>query len=388
MQTSLEKIYNAGLKFLVPLSISEVYKIIVDEAVKLVGAGYGSIILVEDGGDLKRVYSSSPRSLSTKPRKRANTYKAIKKQQVIMIDVQKVKNAHPELLRNKVKWVIFIPLSYKKQSIGVLIVNSFKQKKFSKKELQTLKLFGSIASLSVKKAQLYQDLEDALETRNLFISMAAHELRTPLTSINCYLQLLRKRFDKSGVEEEKWIYTLHSETARLIKLVNELLETSRIHSGKLVYHFTENSLKEIIGRSLDSFRMNYPERKVIYHDGIAKDDVVICDYDKIMQVILNFLDNAAKFSPADQEISLNLKENTSYVVVEIIDKGKGISPQDLPYVFKKFYKGEQEFKPGMGLGLFLAKNIIQSHKGVVDVKSKVNYGTKMCFKLPKVKINH
>src|SRR5690606_7915517 len=114
------------------------------------------------------------------------------------------------------------------------------------KETDILKLFGSFASLAIKKNELYEETKNALEVRDMFISLASHELRTPLTSINGYIQLLHSRKDKLGHSESKWINELYEESKRLTNLVRELLEVNRIKQGQLQFILRETKFSDIV----------------------------------------------------------------------------------------------------------------------------------------------
>jgi signal transduction histidine kinase len=383
---ALEKIYKASLKFLVPLTPEETYSIIVEEAVKLVGAEYGSVILDQEG-ELVRVYSSSPLAYKTKNRKKGFTYRAFSERKVIMAQIEETSKAHPELKEVGIRWTMFIPLSYQSKSIGVLTVNSAKNEQLNKKELKILELFGSMASLAIRKTQLYSETMKALETRDLFISMAAHELRTPITTIYGYAQLLHNKTMDDRSVESRWIDELHTESYRLTLLVNDLLAINRIKAGQLQYVLKECSLKRIIERGVRNFKFNHPYRVVLINDELGKkSDLVVGDFDRLLQVLINLLDNAAKFSPSDSDITINLKFKSPYLILSVTDKGKGISKKELPRVFEGFYKGRDPSKEGMGLGLFLAKNIIDQHHGSISIHSRINKGTTVNIHLPWVKI--
>src|SRR5581483_1842906 len=128
-ESILEKIYRSGLKLLAPLNSDETYSTIVQEAIKLVGAEYGSILLEQDG-ELKRIYSSYTPLSQTPPRKRANTYTAFTKHKTIIAGISNMARAHPELKRLGIKSTVFFPLSYHGKAIGVLVVNSKNEQKF------------------------------------------------------------------------------------------------------------------------------------------------------------------------------------------------------------------------------------------------------------------
>jgi len=150
----LEQIHIAGLKFLLPLTLEETYKIIVAEAVSLVNAAYGSIMLDVDG-QLKRVYSSSKLGYGTSNRKNGNTYSSFSEKKIIVAHIDETGKFHPELVKQGIKSTIFIPLAYQDKTLGVLTINSKEKIEQSTSELKALKLFGSMATLVIRKAQLY-----------------------------------------------------------------------------------------------------------------------------------------------------------------------------------------------------------------------------------------
>ena len=225
MKTVLEErdVYM-NLNFLEPLTTQHSYEIIVREAIKLVNANYCSLTL-EKKGHLEEVFSTLP--IKIKRRKRGQTFKSFKEARVFMIN-RVEKNGkfgiNPRIYALGIKSVIFIPLSYKKKSIGVLIVHSKKMEYFTRKELRMLLLFGSLATLAIRKSQLYEETQKAVEVRDFFLSLASHEFRTPLTTLNGYIQMLSEKIGKTNSTESKWIQNVADEGFRLANLVKELLE--------------------------------------------------------------------------------------------------------------------------------------------------------------------
>lgn len=384
----LEKIYNSVLIFSAQLTTEETLETIVKEAAKLVGGEHGSIYLA-DNGNLKRVYASSPSFYKYKeiPRN-GHRYGVFTKQVPLVLnfkEVKKLEKRYPPLKDFASRSVLLIPLSYQKQSVGLLSIMSFKDKIFSGKELEILKLFGGLASLAIRKAQLYSETKNALDTRDLFISLAAHELRTPLTTINGYVQLLLSKLRDNKQIQSRWVMELALESQRLQSLINEFLEINRIRSGKIQYDWEEIKVRELAQRSIGSFHFNNPTRRLIFKDKIpSKNDVIIGDFDKLFQVLNNILENAEKYSPENKKIFLTLKFDSPYFVLGVKDQGQGIVEKDLPLIFRGFYKGKNSLHEGMGLGLYLAKNIIDSHHGEIDIKSKIGKGTTVQIKLPKI----
>lgn len=381
----LETIHKSALKFLVPLTPKETYATILDEALELVKATSGAIHLYT-GQDFKVVYASLKKFYTIRPRKEGNIYKAFTSNKSIIAKAKDLKKAHKELRHLQIKSSIFIPLSNKNSSIGVLALNSNKEAHFTLREKDILKLFGSLASLAIVKAQLYNDMKEALQARDLLVAMAAHELRTPITTIHGYAQLLQKKLANGNPTVSKWIEELNWECKRLTILANDMLETERIRVGDFSYHLKEHVLIEIVDAAIKNFHFTHPNYKILINNKVlVGQDFIIGDFDKLLQVLNNLLDNAAKFSSSDLPILISLRAQSRNVVLTIRDKGKGIPQKDLPHIFEKFYRVDNHSREGMGLGLFLAKNIISQHGGTIQLISKESQGTTVKIKLPKAK---
>lgn len=388
MENILEKINKATIKFLEPIDLNKTYETIVKEAIKLVNADYGSIFL-EHEKELKRVYASSSVLYQTLIRKRGYTYNAYKqgKPSVLHLQKSKVKKIHKSIDNLNIRSTIFIPLSYKNKSIGVLSVDTLKDKYFAQKELNILKLFGSLATLAIIKMQLYDETKKALESRDIFISRAAHELRTPLTAMGGYIQLLHKKLALQNTKEYQWIDKVQKEGKRLALLIDELLEINRIRSGKSNYEFKESSLEKLIIDSVEDFKYIFPLRHIVLQNKLNRtQDTFIGDYYKLKQAFSNILENAAKYSSADTPIRVKLSVLSSYFSIEVSDKGVGIGTTDLLRIEKEdFHELNHKKESGMGWGLYLTYNIVKKHKGKIEIRTQVDKGTTITIKIPRIK---
>lgn len=151
------------------------------------------------------------------------------------------------------------------------------------------------------------------------------------------------------------------------------------------YIWKECSLKEAIRRAMKDFHFTHPKHKIIFQNSIADNkDLVIGDFNKLLQLVINLLDNAAKFSPHKTEIIVELKSKAQYLYLNIKDQGTGISRKDFHKIFEKFYQGNNHSREGLGVGLFLVKNIIKQHRGTINVSSKENRGTTVKVRLPMI----
>lgn len=378
-QDLLEKIYQASLKLLKPVTLRDTYKSIVNEALQLTGGKYGSIFLNRD--TLRRIYTTNESLYKIIPRHLGRTYQAFNTNKASYYHVKNKREPHPELEGMGIKTVIYIPLT-NSHTIGVLNILVDTHITLSDKHLSILNLFGSMASMAILKAQLYEQEKHARETRDLFISMAAHELKSPLTAIHSYIQLLLNKIQKKELPKLQWVEELESSSRRLNSLFDELLHKDVIQSGKLHFSFRSQHLSEIIKRTVREFTSNHPDRKIKVQQNI-RNDLLLADSSKLIQAFINILNNAVKFSPVNSLITIHLSQKNDKFIIKFKDEGKGISPTDLPHVFERFYKGEEE-NEGLGLGLFLTKKIIEQHEGTIELSSKLNVGTVITISLPQL----
>jgi signal transduction histidine kinase len=260
---------------------------------------------------------------------------------------------------------------------------SGQENRFTKEDLHVLQLFSPLASLALRNTHLYSNVKEALQEQDMFISMAAHELKTPLTAISIYAQLVlqensEKKFATIHVKEK-----MFHEIQRLSKLVNELLQVSQIKKGRLQYSMKKCDIVKVAEHIVSSFQTIDTKHKIrLQIDSSIKSCHIKGDQDKMTQVISNLLTNAAKFSPEGKTIDVILKKQKDCVSIIVRDHGIGMTDEQMSHIFEGFYKAAIKTKEGLGLGLFLVKNIVDSHRGTITVKSKPQQGTNFTITLP------
>lgn len=381
MIPTLKSLNKSAIALLETIELKPLYEVIIREGLQLVNARYGTIY-VANKGVLERVYSNVPPPLHVQIRKNGFTYKAYKSMKVKFIQVEKVEPVHHEIKDFKVRSIILIPLCYRNKCIGVISLDSFKDS-LSEKEFVSMGLFGSMATLAINQAMLYQEAQEAVQQRDLLISLTAHEFRTPLTTINGYAQLLLRKIGASHSSIKEYITELYSETIRLINLTNGLLDMSRLKTGKMIFSFESVYIPDILDNAVARFKFGFPKHTLKYDIPKISRKILIGDYDKLLQVFTNLLDNAGKFTEADKPITLTLSETEKWAIVTVTDHGRGIIPDDLKRIFTGFYKGKNsDENQGMGLGLFISKSIIDAHQGKITVESEIGEGTTFQIKLP------
>lgn len=381
-ESTIQKLSSVGSHFLRQLSPEDTYAALVNEAKRLVDADAGSVFLWYRK-KLHRVYTSIPDKYQLHPRRRGHAYEVFRSGIPHIISRRELLKVHPEAKDMPVHSLIIIPLSYEKQTIGVLTLHASRNKKMTKQLQQILRIFGTIGTLSIKKTQLNEEAKEALRMRDLFISLAAHELRTPLTTMNAYVHLLSRKVNDPQKVETKWIRELSSETSLIIKLVNELLNVDLIRNGVFSYHMQPISLRKVINRAAQQFSIAFPFHTVMIEDECSQDDTLIGDTDKLLQVLSSILQNAAKFSGVDKKILLTYTCKKEKLYISISDNGIGILRKDIKKIFSGFYKGSNNYMDGIGLGLFISKRIIMKHKGNITITSGKDKGTKVTIMLPR-----
>ena len=220
-----------------------------------------------------------------------------------------------------------------------------------------------------------------------FVSLAAHQLRTPLSIIKWSMSMLKGGdFGKLNKKQGKIITSAFRNNERLISLVNDLLNVTRIEEGRYLYKIAMTDMEEIVNSVIDSYKEEIKRRKIkIELKAPAVLPRTMLDAEKIKLVVQNLIDNTIKYSPEGSKIIITLKSAASNIEFAIQDFGIGIPQDQQGKIFTKFFRGDNAEKVntvGSGLGLFLAQNIIEAHEGKIWFESEENKGTTFHFTLP------
>lgn len=232
---------------------------------------------------------------------------------------------------------------------------------------------------------LVTDITDRVQAeqhRDDMISFVVHELRNPLANISLCNTLLEQAVnegDKEGAEE--LLEKTRLNTARLQSLIAELYDATKAGSGNMQFSKSFFNFGEMVQQAIDAVQLAN-ESHNIYKQGEANVDVY-ADSNRLHQVLTNYLVNAIKYSSQANKINVKLSMESGNIIVAITDYGKGISPEKIPYVFDRYYRADASVKiEGLGLGLFLCKQIIDAHNGRVWIESKLNEGSTFYFSIP------
>lgn len=220
------------------------------------------------------------------------------------------------------------------------------------------------------------------ELQKEFIAVVGHELKTPITVLKLLSQLHIAKAKKSGASLMSLtdLELLGSELDRLSRLINDVLDSSRIETGRLHMKFEIQDISGLIKNVVEKMTIINANHKIVVRT--IPNASVIGDRERLEQVLINLISNAYKYSPENSTVTISAQIIRKNVVVSITDEGIGIPKKDQPHIFDRFYQVRKKSRIGFGLGLYISNDIIRRHKGKIWVKSQTSKGSTFSFSLP------
>jgi len=285
-------------------------------------------------------------------------------------------------------YALTAPLRVSDETLGVLV--AFGQaEQFHSDAVSLASLFAAQVAAAVGNARLFEQVKELDRSKSEFLSIASHEVRTPLTVMKSSLDLLvsSSHFDETS-DQRQLIAFCQESVDRLIRLVKDILDVSKIEAGVLSVQFLPTSLNELIEKCL-FWVPQLPGGQGIEVDArLPKEPaMVFADPNRIQQVLENLISNALKFSKPGGRVSIELRAHEHEYEVIVSDQGKGIAPEDLERIFGKFYQVEESStreQGGTGLGLAICRGIIEAHRGRLWAESTPGQGSRFHFTLTRV----
>ena len=238
------------------------------------------------------------------------------------------------------------------------------------------------AVLVIRDITALQELD---RKKDEFLSVASHELRTPLTTIKGYTQLLAQTVNDLPPEERNtYLTAVLGEIDRMMGLISELLDVSRIETNRLQIHPQAIRWTEFIDRRASAFRVQHPARNIRFDFGGGEFTVHV-DPDRMRQVVDNLLSNALKYSPDGTDIDVVVTLVEGSVLTSVVDHGIGIPRDEIPQLFERFHRARNvssRYYGGLGLGLYIARAIVEAHSGAIAVESEEGQGSRFTIRLP------
>ncbi len=340
-----------------------------------------------------------------------------KKGTFILVNKDLKKIEHEDALSNIFKCQAFltVPIVVKDAAIGFIFMgNSSSYADVNKGDAELLSVLASQIGTAMENTKLYtelfgshQDLERRVKERTAelaklneelkklnkiksdFVSSVSHELRTPLTSIKGYASILvaGKLGDLTKPQKER-LEKIDKHSNNLTRLVNNMLDISRIESGKIQMSIKDSSIKEIMDSVEDLMAPQIKEKNINFETDISKaKERIKADPSQIERVFINLVGNAVKFTPEKGTVTVKAEDKPGFVEFTVKDTGIGMTREDAERIFDEFFRAQSALDKnikGTGLGLSLVKKIIEAHKGTIWVKSELGKGTEFIFTIPRI----
>jgi PAS domain S-box-containing protein len=235
-------------------------------------------------------------------------------------------------------------------------------------------------------AEQNERLRELDRLKDEFIALVSHELRTPLTSIHGYLELvLDGGAGELGPEQQRFLSVVERNTKRLMQLVGDLLFMAQVEAGKLALDLEEVDLNEVLAECIEAAKPVADDRQVELVTDLAETPTMLGDRSRLAQVLDNLISNALKFTPASGRVSVRVSRTGRDAVVEVADTGVGIPAEEQDRLFERFFRSSnatEQAIPGSGLGLTIAKTIVERHEGSIEIESAEGKGTTVRVRLP------
>jgi signal transduction histidine kinase/DNA-binding response OmpR family regulator len=317
--------------------------------------------------------------------------------------------------------IIYLPLVAKDRVLGIITIQSFDRNAYTEHDLNVLQSFASYTAIALDNAATYRRLneqehenrrlfeeaeraravaEEADAAKSAFLSTVSHELRTPLTSVLGFAKIIKKRledriFPLIQTDDRRIVQTMQqvednlkvvvSEGERLTKLIDDVLDLAKIEAGKLEWHMVDVTLSDVIDTATAATASLLDQKGLRLVKRLDADlPGVTGDRDRLVQVVINLISNAVKFTPAGS-VTCSAARRGGEIVVSVTDTGVGITPSDQPKVFERFKQVGDTLtdKPkGTGLGLPICREIVEHHGGRIWVESTPGQGSTFSFALP------
>ena len=272
----------------------------------------------------------------------------------------------------------------------IVLINRESQKKLLNGILKTFLIIGSISLFILLAVSIFitnkilEPVIKSFERQKQFIADASHELKTPLAIIKTNSSVIKGNEYESVLSQMKWLNYIEDQTSRMGELIDEMLSLAKLDSGKEFFDFSNFNISHLVDNIILTFEAIIFENEIEFESDIKQEIYVNGDKEKIKKAITILLDNAIKYTNKNGKISVFLKEDKNKVKIVVKNTGEGIKKEDLDKIFERFYRvdgSRTRETGGYGLGLSIAKSIVESHKGKIYANSTLGEKTTFTIEL-------
>jgi PAS domain S-box-containing protein len=277
---------------------------------------------------------------------------------------------------------LFLPLVAREQLIGALTL--FRTKRaFDRDDIDFAEDLARLAALALDNARLHDTVRASLRARDELVGVVSHDLRNPVAAVKMLSRMMLRGPNNGGSESREYIELIAQAAEQMDALIRDLLDVNRLDGGKLVISPVPVEPSVLLTDSLQTLRPLVEEKAISLDLQIETPlPQVMADRERIQQALSNLVGNAIKFSPTGSKIVVGARGEPDDVVISVIDRGKGIAAEHLPRVFDRYWQSSRTDRQGAGLGLAIAKGIVEAHGGRIWIESTPGEGTIASFSLP------
>jgi PAS domain S-box-containing protein len=392
---NLEILNSIGKSIAEKMDFKSILQTVTDATTKITGAAFGAFFYntVNQRDEAFTLYtlSGAPKEAFEKfgmPRNTAIFHPTFSGQSVVRLDdvTQDPRYGHnsphqgmPKGHLPVVSYLAVPVISTSGEVIGGLFFGHPKAGVFQPEHEDLVVNIAAQAAIALDNSRLFEQVKSLSDKKDEFIALASHELKTPMTTIKGYLQVLAKgeHDQRSRLFLEKSLYQVE----KLNSLVEDLLDMSRAEAGKLEFNLEDFDLRQLLTEQAEAFRYTTKTHQLLTEFSDVP-VIVNGDRQRIEQAVINLLSNAVKYSPGAHEVVLKLTAENGQAIIRVKDYGVGLTPDQQPQVFTRFYRAEgMKGISGLGLGLYLTKQVIDRHNGTIKVTSEAGKGSEFIVTL-------
>jgi signal transduction histidine kinase len=256
---------------------------------------------------------------------------------------------------------------------------------FTADDRNMLEELAERVGISIEISRLNQSAQEAVRSRDVLLAVVAHDLRSPLSAISVSSAMLARKAPAEGDRRRghKQVNIIKKATERMDRLIEDLLTASTIEAGRFTVSLKAEAPAAILNEAYELLEPVAAASQVsLAHDAAPALPLVLCDRERIIQVLGNLVQNAVKFTPSAGRVRMSAETDGAGVRWSVSDEGPGIPPSKVPLLFDRYWKGESSGRHGVGLGLYISRGIIESHGSKIQIETALGRGSTFSFTLP------